>query len=258
MENYGNIIWQSCGRTDPGKKRKHNQDAMLNKPGSGLWVVADGMGGHQSGEIASRWVVDGLAELGDGGTLNERIEKLTGRLIKINADLCGYADSMGEGCITGTTVVALLAKGLQAGVVWAGDSRLYRYRQGQLQQLSRDHTLLNELMQSGMNEEMAGQLVGANVITKAVGGQDKLDLDIIRFDAECGDRYLLCSDGLDKELSDDEIAGLMGAEEYRRIADELMDTALSRDGSDNITVIVCEVAGGAVSGWKYSSPEIAL
>lgn len=242
MDNHGNVIWRSCGRTDPGKKRKHNQDAMLNKPESGLWVVADGMGGHQSGEIASRWVVEGLAELEDSGMLNKRIKNLTDRLTKINVDLCAYANSMEKGSIIGTTVVALLAKGLRAAVVWAGDSRLYRYRQGKLQQLSRDHSLLNELIQSGMNKEMAGQLAGANVITKAVGGQAKLNLDIFQFDAACGDRYLLCSDGLDKELPDDEIAGLMAATEYRHIADLLMDRALSRAGQDNITVIVCEVA----------------
>lgn len=246
MENHSNVIWQSCGRTDIGKKRKHNEDAMLNKPESGLWVVADGMAGHQSGDVASRLVVDGLAELEDSGTLNERIENLTDRLIKINADLCAYADGMEKGSVIGTTVVVLLAKGLQAAVVWAGDSRLYRYRQGQLQQLSRDHSLLNELMQSGINKEMAGQLTGANVITKAVGGQVKLNLDIIQFDAECGDRYLLCSDGLDKELADDEIAVLMAAAEYRRIADLLMDRALSCDGRDNITIIVCEVAASEV------------
>lgn len=244
MEHLSNVVWQSCGRTDPGKKRKYNEDAMLNNPESGLWVVADGMGGHQSGDVASRWVVDGLAELEDSETLNERIENLTDRLTKINADLCAYADGMEKGSVIGTTVVALLAKGLQAAVVWAGDSRLYRYRHEQLLQLSRDHSLLNELMQAGVNKEMAEQLTGANVITKAVGGQSKLNLDTIRFDVEYGDRYLLCSDGLDKELSDDEIAQMMGEAEYRRIPDLLMDKALSRDGRDNITAIVCEVVAG--------------
>lgn len=244
MENHSNAIWQSCARTDRGKKRKLNEDALLNKPEAGLWVVADGMGGHQSGDVASRLVVESLAEFENGGTLDQRIRDITGRLTKINDYLCAYAGGLEKGSIIGTTVVALLANGLQAAVVWAGDSRLYRYRQGQLQQLSRDHSLLNELIRSGMTATMAEQLTGANVITKAVGGQGELMLDIIRFDAECGDRYLLCSDGLDKELPDDDIAELMGATEYRRLADLLVDEALSRDGRDNITVIVCEVAAG--------------
>ncbi len=243
MKHHSNVIWQSCGRTDPGKKRKYNQDAMLNKPESGLWVVADGMGGHQAGEIASRWVVEGLAELEDSGTLNERIEKLTDRLIKINADLCAYAERIEGGSIIGTTVVTLLVDGLQAALIWAGDSRLYRYRQGQLQQLSRDHSFLNELIHSGMSKEIAEQLTGTNVITKAVGGHPQLNLDIIQFDAECGDRYLLCSDGLDKEVPDDEIAELMGGADYQNIASLLMNKALSGRAQDNITIIVCEVAG---------------
>lgn len=240
--NANQVIWQSYAITDTGKKRKHNEDAMLNKPEAGLWVVADGMGGHQAGDLASRLVVDGLAELENSDSLNEQIDSLSKRLEKLNTDLRAYAQTIEAGSIIGTTVVALLAKGLQCAAVWAGDSRLYRYRGGQLQQLTRDHTKVNELIESGMPKEEAEQHTGVNVITRAVGGHENLHLENMCFAAELDDRYLLCSDGLDKELTDEDIATVMAETECRQVGEKLMAKALSQAARDNITVIVCQVS----------------
>jgi type VI secretion system protein ImpM len=227
-----------------GNKRKHNEDALLDCPSLGLWVVADGMGGHQSGDVASRLVVDSLSTLEFNQNLDTQVEAVCNRLHKINEDLCLFASGIQQGSIVGTTVVALLAKEAECAAVWAGDSRLYQLRNGAFTQITRDHTLIDELMGSGvMSREVAAQQVGANVITRAVGGQLTLALDVVRFQAASGDRYLLCSDGLDKELSESEIAELMAAGTCQSAAEALINQALSRSGRDNITVLVAEFIG---------------
>ncbi|WP_082879811.1 type VI secretion system-associated protein TagF [Methylomonas methanica] len=236
--------WTSYGVTVVGNKRKHNEDALLDCPSLGLWVVADGMGGHQSGDVASRLVVDSLSTLEFNQNLDSQVEAVCNRLHKINEDLCLFASGIQQGSIVGTTVVALLAKEAECAAVWAGDSRLYQLRNGAFTQITRDHTLIDELMDSGvMSREVAAKQVGANVITRAVGGQLTLALDVVRFQAASGDRYLLCSDGLDKELSESEIAELMAAGNCQSAAEALINQALSRSGRDNITVLVAEFIG---------------
>ncbi|MBD9354525.1 type VI secretion system-associated protein TagF [Methylomonas albis] len=233
--------WTSYGVTVVGNKRKHNEDALLDCPSHGLWVVADGMGGHQSGDVASRLVVDSLSTLEFAENLNSQVEAVSRKLHKINEELCRFATGIQQGSIVGTTVVALLAKAAECAAIWAGDSRLYQLRQGAFTQITRDHTLIDELMDSGvMSREVAAQQVGANVITRAVGGQLTLALDEVRFQAASGDRYLLCSDGLDKELSESEIAELMAAGDCQSAAEALINQALSRSGRDNITVLIAE------------------
>lgn len=234
--------WRSYGLSVVGNKRSHNEDALLDCPRHGMWVVADGMGGHQSGDFASRLVVDTLSALtAPPADLDRHIESVCAELVKINGDLCQYALGIQHGSIVGTTVVTLLAKDAECAVIWAGDSRLYRLRYGKFEQITRDHTLIDELMDSGViSRELATQQISANVITRAVGGQQQLTLDVIRFRAELGDRYLLCSDGLDKELVESEIATLMRAGSCQSVAEALIDKALSRSGRDNITVIVAE------------------
>jgi len=236
--------WTSYGVTVVGNKRKHNEDAMLDSPALGLWVVADGMGGHQSGDVASRLVVDSLSTLEFAENLDSQIEDVCNKLQKINDDLCRFAAGIQQGSIVGTTVVALLAKNADCAAIWAGDSRLYQLRKGEFKQITRDHTLIDELMDSGvMSREVAAQQVGANVITRAVGGQLTLALDVVRFQAAIGDRYLLCSDGLDKELSEAEIAESMAAGSCQHATEALIGQALSRRGRDNITVLIAEYNG---------------
>lgn len=234
-------IWRSHGLTVVGNKRAHNEDAVLDCPGLGLWVVADGMGGHQSGDFASRLVVDSLSGMIPAENLDDWVGLVCNQLIKVNKELRQYASELQQGSIVGTTVVALLAREEQCAVIWAGDSRLYRLRDGGFEKLTRDHTLIDELMDSGLiSREAATQQIGANVITRAVGGQEDLALDVIRFRAAIGDRYLLCSDGLDKELTESEIAQLIAKGSCQAVAEALIDTALSRSGRDNITVVVAK------------------
>ncbi|HEY6612845.1 MAG TPA: PP2C family serine/threonine-protein phosphatase, partial [Pseudomonas sp.] len=140
--------WRSAARTEAGKVRARNEDAVLDRPQQGLWVVADGMGGHQNGALASRLVVDSLAELPESVGLDQRLAQLRQCLHELNRRLgqtltvtAAHPDP-----VIGSTVVALLASGARAACVWAGDSRCYLWRAGRLYQLSRDHSLLQELI----------------------------------------------------------------------------------------------------------------
>jgi type VI secretion system protein ImpM len=233
--------WVSYGLTVVGHKRRHNEDAMLNCPERGIWVVADGMGGHQAGDMASRLIVDSLAELECNDGMDARIEVVCSKLQNINYGLCRLADDLQQGSIVGSTVVVLLAEGHECAAIWAGDSRLYRLRGGVLSKVTEDHTLLDELMACGlMSREVAELQVGANVITRAVGGQKELLLDVLRFEAQAGDRYLLCSDGLDKEVSEADIQILLGIGSCQTCAETLIDAALNGLGRDNITVVVSQ------------------
>ncbi len=237
--------WVSHGLTVVGNKRKHNEDAMLNSPESGIWVVADGMGGHHSGDVASRLIVESLATIGTADSVETLTQAVCANLNKINAELCQFASGLEQGSVVGSTVVVLLAKGSQCSVIWAGDSRLYRFRQGKLNQITRDHTLLDEIMDTGhLTREEALQHSGANIITRAVGGHPELQLDVIRFLAETGDRYLLCSDGLDKELSEEEISRHMTEADCESISENLINHALNKNGRDNITALVTEFHSG--------------
>lgn len=234
-------IWLSFGASVVGHVRQHNEDALLVSPANGLWVVADGMGGHRAGDVASQAIVHQLAEIANIDSLDALSEQVCDRLMQINTELCHYAASSYRGGVIGSTVVALLAKNNECNVIWAGDSRLYRFRHGQITQISRDHSLIDEIMQTHNVSRLAASLqAGANVITRAVGGHAELLLEQIRFTAQAGDRYLLCSDGLDKELSETEIAGLMQTGDCQEVADNLINQALAKGGRDNITVIVVE------------------
>ena len=233
--------WASYGLTVVGHKRQHNEDAMLNCPERGIWVVADGMGGHQAGDMASQLIVDSLSALPSVDGMEARVEGVCSKLQNINYELCRFADDLQQGSIVGSTVVVLLAQGEECAAIWAGDSRLYRLRGGVLSKVTEDHTLLDELMACGlMSREVAELQAGANVITRAIGGQSELLLDVLRFKAQAGDRYLLCSDGLDKEVSEAEIQSLLGNGSCQTGAETLIEAALNGLGRDNITVVVSQ------------------
>lgn len=178
------------------------------------------------------------------GEFTDQVNWISDQLQLVNHSLCAMAKNIGQGAVIGSTVVSLFACADQCAVIWAGDSRLYQLRNGQLKQLTRDHTLLDELINTtNMSREAALQQVGANVITRAVGGQAILDVDVIFFQAEKGDRYLLCSDGLDKEVNDEEITYWLSSESCHLAVEGLINLALSRNGIDNITVLVADFNG---------------
>jgi serine/threonine protein phosphatase Stp1 len=223
--------------------REVNEDACLDRPEVGLWVVADGMGGHTAGDRASGMIVDSLRALPAPGRLSDYVDEVEKTLLRVNDSLRIMAASQ-EASTIGSTVAALLAHGGHGACVWAGDSRVYRLRAGVLEKVTQDHALVEELVERGvLTREQAVRHPQANLVTRAVGATDNLCLDVEVFELCGGDRFLLCSDGLDKELEEHEIAEVMMRDNDAPVSSVLVDIALSRGCRDNITVIAVDIAG---------------
>lgn len=243
MHNSGFPTLVAAGLTDPGKVRDHNEDAFLVSPSRRLWVVADGMGGHSAGEVASGMIVERLGKLTPPAAPADFLDAVDQELVAVNGELRRYAQER-KASLVGSTVVTLLACNDYMACGWAGDSRAYRFRDGRLAQISRDHSMLQELMDSGEFEVQRGEShPRSNAITRAVGGEEKLFMDWAVAGFAPGTQFLLCSDGLTKELSDQRIE-----EEFKKqlapgqTADNLIHAALAVGGRDNVTVVVVRVA----------------
>jgi protein phosphatase len=232
--------WTSAFGSHAGRVRKFNEDACLDQPSRGLWAVADGMGGHALGEFASRLVVKMLTDLPDAEPLELTVALARERLLQANQRLRAEAERRGVPVI-GTTIAALLAAGRRCTGLWAGDSRIYLYRAGRLRQLTRDHSQIEAvraLHPVGADDTL--DRPPPNVITRALGAADTLELDDVSLDLIDGDVFLLCSDGLSNEVSAAAIEQALLPGNCRRACDTLVEQALARGGHDNITaVVVC-------------------
>lgn len=239
----GSPDWTSAGLSDAGKVRHINEDAFLDRPEAGLWAVADGMGGHDAGDFASTLIIDRLATIACFDKLVDTVEHVKKTLQEVNQELLDEAHSRGLTGIIGSTLAVLLAHDDHCACLWAGNSRVYRLRHGILQAMTRDHSLVEDLVEQGLlSPRDAENHPDANIITRAVGAMEYLDVDV-RFDEiRTGDRYLLCSDGLYKELSAREIGNAMQyGRNCREIAGELLQCVLAREASDNVTAVLVEV-----------------
>jgi type VI secretion system protein ImpM len=233
--------WSAAARTHQGNVRKHNEDACLSLPERRIWVVADGMGGHADGDVASREVVRSLEALADDPSLGDLARAARGALGTVNARLRERAAAgVGRASVIGSTVVALLARGARAVCLWAGDSRIYRLRDGELRALTRDHSVVEELVMRGeLSPEVALAHPEANALTRAVGGDDALEIESIEVAVQSGDLFLLCSDGLTKEVAHAEMREILGrAPDPAAACDALVQAALANGGRDNVTVVV--------------------
>ena len=227
--------------TDIGKVRAINEDSALERPGVGLFAVADGMGGHEGGDFASAVIVQQLADLDPPDDLDAAVDAVRGALHTANTIIYEAARSRGPGVVMGSTVTALTIRGARFACLWAGDSRLYRWRAGSLRQLTRDHTALEDMIAAGepVSEHVAASPY-AGSLTRAVGAFSHLDPELARGEVENGDVFLLCSDGLTRMIGDDEIARTLRENEAR--AEALIKAALDNGGRDNVTVIVVRAA----------------
>ena len=225
--------YRSAGATDVGRVRQINQDSYLERTAAGMWVVADGVGGHSDGEVASRMVCDALADVAPNGAFDALVDEVAERIQRVNAYLVRAGTRGVETVITGSTVVALLARGNSSAVLWAGDSRVYRLRQGEMEQLTRDHSAA---------EEAEGLLadVAPNVITRAVGCDSHLELDLRRERVRPGDRFLLCSDGLSRIVPEAQLLHWLQEPSLETAVEGLMRTTLESGAPDNVTVVIVE------------------
>ena len=230
--------WSSASLTDAGRVHTVNQDACLDLPAAGLWVVADGVGGHNEGEVASQLIVDTLSHTGEHARLSGFVNAVEDSLQTVHKTLVDRAVSRNKDMIIGSTVAALLVVEQYGVCLWAGDSRVYRYRDGQLAQLTRDHSQVEELVANGgLQREEAEKHPHANVITRAVGAGEELFLDVGLQKLRNADRYLICSDGLYKEVSEVEIAEHIKYGDCVTICRTLVALALERGAHDNVTVV---------------------
>ncbi|MBV4455341.1 MULTISPECIES: PP2C family protein-serine/threonine phosphatase [Pseudomonas] len=230
--------WRSAGRTAQGKSRSRNEDAFLDCPQRGCWAVADGMGGHHAGDVASQRIVSGLAALPGQGALDQRIDAARRCLHGLDSHL-QHAD--GVAGVMGSTVVVLLLEHDRAACLWAGDSRCYLWRGQRLYQLSRDHSLQQHLMdKQQLSPELAQAHPGARALTRAVGARQPLSLEILELRVQTGDVFLLCSDGLYQGLSHRELGGAMGAGTPRQAVEQLFNAALRGPARDDLTALVIQ------------------
>jgi serine/threonine protein phosphatase PrpC len=227
--------FRSAAVTHVGHERASNQDALLELPQFGLWVIADGMGGYRAGDVASRMICEALAEFRPGPTLEDSIDVLRQRINEVNHELYSQSVRPIAPVQSGSTVVMLLVQGGSCAALWAGDSRVYRLRAGELVQMTVDHSWAAELQLRGLVSELTD-----HTISRAVGGEATLMLDVKRDRMLDGDRYLLCSDGLYRELSLQQMAALMRQGEVQRCTQSLLEATLATAARDNVTLILCE------------------
>jgi protein phosphatase len=230
--------WISASRSDVGMVREINEDACLDLPERGLWAVADGMGGHTLGDLASGMVIDTLDKLPPDNDVLKCLNEARRRLQTVNSQLRTEA-AIRNARVIGSTVVVLIACDAYCGYLWAGDSRLYLFREGRLKLLTRDHSQVEELRSKGeLSDEDLANHPARNLITRAVGGADTLDLEEETIQASDGDMFLLCSDGLNTMVTDDEMHTVLASGDCRHASELLIDMALERGGRDNISAVV--------------------
>jgi serine/threonine protein phosphatase PrpC len=239
------VYWDTCGATDQGHVRQINEDAYCDDQDKRLWVVADGMGGHSAGDVASHTIVEAFRRLECPERLSAIADLLETTLLGLNAKFLEMADYGRGGVTIGSTVVILTARQGWLLYLWVGDSRIYRWRDGALQQLTQDHSQVEDLIAQGLLlRENAESHPAANVVTRAVGAGDELYVDLDYSDIQAGDRYLLCSDGLTKEVDDGTIAAILaGDTDAGEMCDALIAATLAARARDNVTVIVVRAVG---------------
>lgn len=244
--------FRSRAATHAGTANRLNEDAFVNRPDLGLWAVADGAGGHESGEVASAEVANLLQTVDAGLTAGEMLVMVRARLEEAHTRLRNAGSRRGAGAMVATTVVVLLARDDHFACLWAGDSRAYLLRGEALTRITRDHSLVQGLVESGViSEAEAASHPKANIITRAVGaGSDLLELDKRTGQLMPGDRLLLCSDGLCKTLPEEQLADLLSGDADTG-AERLVLAALTAQVIDNVTAITIDF------GASESSPRQA-
>jgi serine/threonine protein phosphatase PrpC len=227
--------WRSAGATHTGLERTSNQDSWLELPQAGLWVIADGMGGYQAGDEASRSICEALTNFAPGITFEHSVDELRERMNGVNEQLYGASIRAVDPVQSGSTVVMLLATGDTCAALWAGDSRVYRLRHNELLQMTIDHSWAAQLALRGIKHQLTD-----HTILRAVGGESTLVLDVKRDQVQRGDRYLICSDGLYRELTSEQMSALLATGEVQHCVQALLEATLAAGAHDNVSLIVVE------------------
>jgi serine/threonine protein phosphatase PrpC len=228
--------------THVGLVRKINEDSVLALPDRKLWIVADGMGGHAAGDFASQTVIEAAATLPAGLAPRDKLSALRAVMARAHDAIRDEARRLGVPVIGAAVVAFLLTDGHFVGL-WAGDCRLYRLRDGAIELLTTDHSVVAQLVLAGqMSWDEAELHPQSNAITRAVGVGEALELDKVQGETRPGDRYILCSDGLTKYAGFETLRRTAARVPLETVAEALLQVALRGGGADNISIIVVDVA----------------
>lgn len=231
------LRFSSVSRTHAGRRRAVNEDRLLDRAEIGLWAVADGMGGHSLGDVAASRVIEALSDLGGAGSGYGRLVDAEHALQSVNTLLLAHHQN---GETSGATLVMLLAHEDHLACLWAGDSRAYLLRDCGLTRITRDHSVVQALVDGGEISEIERRgHPSAHLVTRAVGVSEALEFDRYFAPMQRNDRYLLCSDGLTTCLEDHELEDLLRGE-LDSVADTLLNLALERGAPDNVSFVVIE------------------
>jgi serine/threonine protein phosphatase PrpC len=231
-------LFETGAATHVGKVRLRNEDSYLTRPEAGIWAVADGMGGHADGDMASQTVIEALNSIAAPNSARELLSLCESRILEANSRLQEISRQRG-GITIGTTVTVLLAFEGYFASVWCGDSRIYMVRDGTITQVSRDHTELQDLLTSGViTAEQAATWSGSNAITRAIGVIDLPELELSSGPLNAGDVFVICTDGLTQHVKDDEILRCVDARKSQEACNRLIALTLERGAVDNVTVVV--------------------
>ena len=240
------LHFESVARTHVGRVRTLNEDRFVDRPSICLWAVADGMGGHQAGEVAAGMLADALMAVETYGSGYAFLDNVQDAVERVNRALIAHAAISAPGTVIGATIVTLMAFAGHYACLWAGDSRAYLLRANRLEQITRDHSMVQELIDSGALARRDAKSYGrSNVITRAVGVNDRLALDLHQGAIQEGDIFVLCSDGLTNMVADHEIASLISQPDLPTAADQLIGLTLDRGAKDNVTVVLIRAASGS-------------
>ncbi|QYK41012.1 MAG: serine/threonine-protein phosphatase [Paracoccaceae bacterium] len=232
------FVFDTGAASHPGRVRSHNEDCFLTRPASGVWLVADGMGGHKAGDFASRKIVESANWVGIPTSAMDLKLRFLDRLMLAHEDIRRHSAEL-DGATVGATLAALLIYQHHFACIWSGDSRIYLLRDGVLHQMTTDHTEVNELLRLGtITQDQAANWPRKNVITRAIGVFDTPETDETYGTLQAGDTFLLCSDGLTGHVADEEIAIYLMQPSAQAACDRLIALTLDRGARDNVTVIV--------------------
>lgn len=214
-----------------------------------MWAVADGMGGHEDGDLASRTVIEALNTIENPSSASELMALCESKIFLANSNLHDIGRQ--RGAIVGTTIVVLLVADEYFASLWCGDSRLYMIRDGQIAQVTRDHTEVQELLTNGViTPEQAFTWTGRNVVTRALGALEEPQLEITSAPVDAGDVFVICSDGLTQHIADHEILACVSANRSQQACDQLIAMTLERGATDNVTVIVVRYNQGGPTAFE--------
>ena len=236
--------FECVSRTHVGLRRKINEDSVFADSGRALWAVADGMGGHDAGEIASNMVTDALRSLSSASASKDLAARAVDALRDVNQQLLDLARNNGKDrdSTIGTTVVGLTIDGDAFNCFWIGDSRAYRIRGEEIHRVTHDHSVVQNLVDAGLlKAEDADTHANANLVTRAVGAHETFDIETVAGDVKAGDQFLLASDGLTRVVRDDELVSELRSKDPEEAADNLIEMVMTRGAPDNVSLIIVKL-----------------